>query len=280
MILYLNCDDNLTTFNKKNYLLKAAKRLGITFVKDLKDREGDNDYCLNIEPCSFKTGNRWTGVWEIDLLCDRPNTGEGWDSCNQIFLAGSYFPSRLKKHIDKTTLLFQACDSYLHKRTTEAKYDFVHCGTSGGGVYEERSRLVELLRKKYTFCDFGKDKTPEQYVNIISTARIQFIRSMKSVIAEGEVAQRFFECLAIGPVITNYVSDLELLGLTEGRDYFSYKTDGELLEKFDHLIKYPEFATTMAKKGRKKALMCHTYEHRLLSILNLVNDFNNNTNKP
>ena len=49
MILYLSCQDNPITFNKKNYLLRAAKRLGLYLIKDY-DGSSNPEYILNIEP--------------------------------------------------------------------------------------------------------------------------------------------------------------------------------------------------------------------------------------
>jgi spore maturation protein CgeB len=79
--------------------------------------------------------------------------------------------------------------------------------------------------------------------------------------------KRFFECLAIGPVLTNYVPDLESTGLIEGEDYLAYRTDAELLSKMKQLVTNPEFAQKIAINGRKKALELHTYEQRLETIL-------------
>lgn len=278
MKLFLNCEDNEITLNKKQYLLRATERLGITNVFDIKRREGDEptDYILNIEPYSFKKGNKWTGVWEIDLLCDRQQTGTDWPYVDAIFLAGMSYASRLHGFKNKIHYLFQACDPLIHKKVhTDNIYDFVQCGSMTATWHDERNRLVTLLREKYSFVDYGKDYKPEQYIKNISSARIQFIRSMKSGIADGEIAQRFFECLALGPVLTNYVKDLDYLGLDEGIDYFSYKNDYEMLTKFQYLIQYPNEALKMAENGRRKALMLHTYEHRLISILNILYESTN-----
>lgn len=274
MKLFLNCLDNEVTLNKKQYLLNSANRLGITNVVDIKARQGDEptDYILNIEPFGFLKGNKWTGVWEIDLLCDRIETSPShWAVSDVVFLAGMSYSDRLKGFEDKIVYLFQACDPTF-KRIGEPEYDFIQCGSMDSPLHDERSRLVSLLREKYTFAEFGKNHKPETYIQNLSKARVQFIRSMKSGVADGEIAQRFFECLAIGPVLTNYVEDLEHLGLVEGTDYYSYRNDKELLLKFKYLINNPSFADTMAKNGREKALMMHTYEHRLVSILNIIHE--------
>jgi hypothetical protein len=74
MIIWLNCQDNDITFNKKNYLLRAAERMtSVNIFRDIKTR-GDEplDFVLNITPYeSCIAGNQWTAVWELDQVCNR-----------------------------------------------------------------------------------------------------------------------------------------------------------------------------------------------------------------
>lgn len=273
MIVYLNCEDNNTTFNKKNYLLRAAERsggLGDTF-RDYKLWHPDAElrFVLNIVPYSkFVVGTQWTGVWELDQICDRQDAGANWNYADTIFLTALGLPDRLKNFFSsRHRLLFQACDPVLHERHGVGVYDFVQCGTAGDGIYSERSRLISLLNKKYTFWDFGKNYAPLEYVKNISKAKVQFIRSTHNTFATGEIAQRFFECLAMGPVLTNWVEDLNHTGLIEGEDYMAYRNDKELIEKMDLLVGDEALRNKIAKNGRNKALMYHSYEQRLMAIM-------------
>ncbi len=279
--LYLNCQNNEITFNKANYLMRAAARLGLEdYVVQYK--EGDApEYVLNIEPFGhFVTGSKWTGVWEIDLLCDRPElNASNWVASNDVFIAVSSIPGRLETERKRTTLLFQACDPELHRRIPDIKqeYDFVFSGTTGIHWYQERERLMAVLRNQFSFADLSKGHTPEQYVRRLNQARVQFVRSMKSPIADGELAQRFFECLAIGPVLTNYVDDLKHTGLVEGEDYLSYKDDSEMLLKMEYLVKNPEMRDKIFESGRRKAVLFHSYENRLASIINAIKEHDTET---
>lgn len=275
--LFLNCLDNEVTMNKKNYLLRAAERLGITNVVDIKRREGDEptDYILNIEPYTFLKGYKWTGVWEIDVLCDRQVMGPNWAFCDDIFIAVSTLPNRLKQGYKNVRLLLQACDKDLHKRNDKIAVDFdmVFATTSGAPYHTKRAELESKLAVRYITGLYGVGVRPEEYVSRLSRAKIQFVRSMNTGIAEGELAQRFFECLAIGPVITNKVKDLEYTNLVEGEDYFAYEDDDEMFRKIDILLTNKELADNMAESGRKKALIHHTYESRLMSIINIAKEY-------
>lgn len=272
--LFLNCIDNQITFNKKNYLMRAAKRLGIDYVQEIvsSHRQNSPENVLNIEPFDFLKGTRWTGMWAIDTLCGNSTFHDHLEKIDTVFIAGTTQQS-IGIWFDpyKEILLFQACDLALHRRipTITQEYDFVTSGSTGGDIYHERDRLFDILASEFTRKDYGKHHPPEEYINYINQAKVQLIRSM-NVGGQGEVAQRFFECLAIGPVLTNYVPDLLFLGLKEGYDYLSYSSDAECIEKMKQLLNDDIFRESIARNGRKKAVAFHTYEHRLMTILNIV----------
>lgn len=226
--MIFNCQDKIK--GKGFYLERAAERLGIEIKED--------GYVLNIEPYEFKKGDIWTGIWEIDLLLDRHEmTTENWSQADTIFTAISTIPPRFKNF--RTELLFQASDPQIHIKNPKYEYDIVFCGSKENPCYKERERIYNLIKEKFSFKDYGKNHSLQGYVDACNTARIQFIRSMKTDLAEGELAQRFWEGLAIGSVLTNYVPDLELTGLVEGKDYLSYRNDSDMLEKIDWMLKNP-----------------------------------------
>lgn len=276
MILWINCKDNEITYNKKQYLLRAAKRLGLTNVRDMATWTGDEerDAVLNIEPYSnFTTGSKWTGMWLIDTLFDKTFSQSDMVVSDDLFLAISDTTKQpyINNYKEKTTVLFQACDPSLHKRLDiEPEFDFIMCGTNGDTMHRQRAEYITHLKSSFTFDDFGKDHIPTEYVKMLNKARVQFIRSAGENPEQGEIAQRFFECLAIGPVLTNYVKDLEDTGLIEGVDYMSYKTLEEADAKMHKLIDDENLRNTIASNGRKKALIYHTYENRLVTILNFI----------
>lgn len=279
MKLYLNCDPNIgnVAFTKKDYLLYAANKLGINNIVDYQG-EKDVEYVLNIEPYStFVKGTKWTGIWEIDLLMDRLEMKEeNWEVADTIFIAISTIPKRMEKFRDKTKLLFQACEPDFHKYdpTIDKKYDFVLAGTQTLFIYKEREKAIQtLIKSGFSFADLGKNHAPKEYGMKLNKARVQFIRSMKTKIADGEIAQRFFECLAIGPVLTNRVEDLKKTGLKEGEDFLAYGDEAGMIRQMRDLINTPHYADKIAEAGRKKALTMHTYENRLQEILTWIQNF-------
>jgi len=184
MKLYLNCseDDAQLSFTKKDYLLRAAKRLGFDWIYNYQTKNIDDptEYVLNIEPFKkFVKGSKHTSIWEIDLIADRAELSmSDWVCTDEVFLANSLFPAKTIPFKEGVNILFQACDPELHKVVSvPEKYDFIFSGSMGGSMYEERERVYRLMSKYFTFKDFGKGHTPEQYVEYSNYARVQFIRS-------------------------------------------------------------------------------------------------------
>jgi len=287
MILYLNCYHAPTqvSWTKADYLMLAAKRLGWNWVlpyqNDTQSFKNDTnpEYVLNIEPFQkFIKGSKWTGIWEIDISLDRSEMNvSDWIASDTVLVANSNLPSRMKIFQGEKIVFFQACDPTIHKRMPliPQKYDFVFSGSAGFEIYKERSRMMDMLRfHKFTFQDFGKGHSLANYVRKINEGKVQFIRSVsKTPIAESQVEQRFFECLAIGPVLKDYHPDLEELGLVESKDFFWYRNDSEMIFKMRYLIDNPDFAKQMAANGRRKALLYHTYDHRLVAIKNIIQEY-------
>lgn len=271
MRVHINCEDNSITLNKKNYLVRASQRLGLDIFTGW-DPGVQAEYVLNIEPYSvLGKGSKWTGVWFIDTLLDNVKFNSEFPYVDTVFLAGT---SHKIPYQNNHRLLFQAADSDIHKvLPVEKDCDFILAGTMGLDIYRERERCIELLKKEgFQYVGAGKNFSGLDYTKQLNRARVQFIRSME-VDKHGEIAQRFFECLAIGPVLTNDTEDLIHTGLVEGEDYLSYSNDEEMVQKMHKLIDDPDYAQIIAENGRYKSQMYHQYEHRLITILKVINEY-------
>jgi len=269
MNLYLNSekDEGLVTWTKKDYLLAAAERLGLDFVKDDNAIPGEKDYVLNIQPCVIHKGKEWTGLWHIDVQLDS-DFPDYYKDVDSVFVASSMGIRPIPSQI----VMFQACDPTFHRPEAEKTHDLVFCGSMGPvTIYKERARLFALLENKYDCATVPDRNPPNKYIDIISTARVQLVQPGFTKKSEcGMCAQRFFECLGIGPVLCAYSPDLDLLGLVEGRDYLAYRDDKELISNMDKLLASKKLRDRIAKSGRQMALHLHSYEHRLISIINHV----------
>jgi hypothetical protein len=250
--------------------MRAAKRIGSeTFVE--YSNASPKEYVLNIEPCTVKAGTKWSGLWHIDVLLNNDYVNH-YGEMDTVFLSSD---QGLEGVPDNGQVLFQALDPELHKRTNgEPKYDFVLCGSMGSGTYQARSEAVEELKKEFTYKDYQHGHPPEVYVENVSNAKVQFIRTGEGG-GKGALAQRFFEGLGMGPVLTNWTDDLPLTGLVEDVDYMAYRDHKEMMKKMHMLIDDKDLRGKIAYNGRRKALMYHSYEQRLMAIYNVVKDYEN-----
>lgn len=272
MIIYLNADSGGFSFNKKDYLLRAAKRMDWLMFQDVRDAIGPIDYLLNIQPCNLKRGGKWSGLWHIDVSLDS-HFPDQYGEMNTIFVASSVGI----RPYDKQIVMFQALDPELHRRIPEIKqdFDFTICGHGGSseGCYGKRGHVYDILQKKYKYNPGGGGLPPEKFVVEYNRAKVQVVQPCMGSNGWGMCAQRFFECLGIGPVLCDWTPDLELLDLKDGEDYMSYKSDSELIEKMDLLLADENLRNKIFENGRRKALASHTFEHRLVTIFNIVKDY-------
>lgn len=289
--------------NKAQYLLKAAQRWNLpvrSYMDTVSRGEIPDDFVLNVQPYKngFHEGKKWTGTWEIDCLIHRDTLGKEWFKCDTVFLANDV---KWLKPSSKFYLLYQACDPTYYNKLMKRKKDFVYIGNfsdlyyyrdfgyedgplhDDADVYGERKRCINLLQKevlkrRHTLFLLntaahleGSRMKIKDYLRKSSEGRVMFIHSML-VHGEGELGQRFFEMLPIGPVLTNYVPELANLDLVEDVDYMAYRDDEEMVYKFNKLVEDAGLRDRIAISGSKKAYAAHTYGHRLKEILKYLKE--------
>ena len=294
-ILYLNSGKQ-DVLNKADYLLSMVNTLGITNIQPISNVEHSPlppEYVLNIQPYSrnFRVGTKWTGVWEIDCLINRAQMQWYWKIADTIFMANRV--DWLECPPKKVRYLMQACLPELYNFEVHQQYDLVQIGTmrdeayfkdygipdeaktkAGRDVYDiykTRREVFEKLQAKYNVLVYDHPgRLPvKEYLEILSRGKIQFIRSM-DVMGEGEIAQRFFESLPMGPVLTNYAQDLDWLNLTPDGDYCVYYNDEEMFSKIDELLGNDALRSDIAMHGREKAFKEHSFENRIKEIMDYL----------
>lgn len=294
-ILYLNVgvprlgNDimKMTIKSKADYLELAAQAEGIDYVRRWEEGCGA-EYVLNIHPyhkdykiVEWRKGSKWTGNWEMDNLVCRERQQESWDQTDTVFLCNRF---QWKPHYPrKFEYLYEACWPPLYEEV-DPVVDFVQIGTLKDehhwrdfgvngpcpqtDIYTERRRLYSLLSTKYQVEYHNEYQTVREYLSTLSRGRIQFIQSMH-VLGENEIAQRFWESLPIGPVLTCYSPTLDNLDLVEGEDYLVYRSDTDLMEKAHWLLTDKNYYNKIKQQGRKAAKR-HTYIQRLNQLISYL----------
>lgn len=294
-VLYIN-NGKQDVLSKGDYLLSAAKKMGLTNVQAFGESiklSSPPEYVLNVQPYAknFKVGTKWVGSWEVDCLINREQMMWYWGKLDTVFMANRV--DWLEMVPKKVRYLMQACDPDLYNFKVEQKYDMVQIGSvkdiaywrdygirddnykykesSDFDIYKTRTEVWDKLKERYNvFVYKAAERLPvKEYLQILAQGKIQFIRSM-DVMGEGEIAQRFFESLPMGPVLTNYAQDLDYLNLTPDADYCFYRDEEEMFEKIDWLLGDRFIRDDIAMHGREKAYKEHTYEIRLREILDYL----------
>lgn len=267
MKIYLNSDHNDLTWNKTQYLLAADKRLGLNVYEQHRDNSQVEEYVLNVQPFTFRTGTKWTGLWHIDVTLDSDIPEKYYGDVDTIFIASS----QSQWNNPKQRVLFQAADLELHKpdKHIPKNYDFIMCGSMDSAIYMPRKGIFDVLKNRFNGHDFGKGFAYNKYISKYNEARVQWIHPGVGPGNKTMAAQRIFESMAIGPTLTYWTEDLPLLGLVDGKDFITYKSSEEALQGMEKLLD-PVFGEKVFKSGREKIALYHTYEHRAMSIINTI----------
>ena len=158
-----------------------------------------------------------------------------------------------------------ACDPDLHAAAPrERDLDVAFVGTDGG---VPRKFYLQALRERYPNSAIGTADYTQLGLRY-GRARVGFNYSIAN-----DVNMRVFEVLASGALlVTNALphDDLSTLGLKESMHYMAYRGAGELFPTIDKALADPEGSRRIAEAGREAALSRHTYRHRMIELLRVV----------
>ena len=241
-----------------HYIDIAATQLGIEVITDL---EAQADVILNIDSCSKYAYSR-EGVpsfyWETDSWYPRERI-LGFDKQTRIFYGGCLDDGI--RYPANAIYLPLAADINLHRPIpVEKKYDIVMIGRTGG-EYTERDRVINLLKSKYNIY-VGETEAGIPYSTAMSKGKLILHRS----VTDFNIGMRFFEGMAIGTLIANYIEGMNLLA-TPFMHYIPFRNDKELVENIDYYLSHPKEVNRIAVKSQALVMEKHTYINRLLEIL-------------
>ena len=155
-----------------------------------------------------------------------------------------------------------ACDAHIHAPVeTAAVWDLAFIGNDGG---IPRKFYLQALRERYPQSFIGTAAYTDMG-RLYSQARVGFNYSIGD-----DVNMRIFEVLAAKTcLVTNALShtDLEDLGLRDGKELVLYRSPCGLFDILDTLIHEPREAQRIAEAGHAAAVALHTYAHRVQAML-------------
>jgi hypothetical protein len=145
--------------------------------------------------------------------------------------------------------------------------DISFVGAASMPVHRERARLLHLLAEHFSIGDLERVHG-DDYCRHTCSGRLTFNHS-----AIEDLNMRIFEALAMGcPLLTNRESAHNgLLDLFEdGKHLIVYDSDEDLLRKVQHYLNDEAACAAIARRGREEVIACHTYDHRVSEILEVV----------
>ena len=154
-----------------------------------------------------------------------------------------------------------ACDPDLHRPLDEEKiYDVGFIGRFIDG--DGRKEVIEAIKDKFNVYVSTNTKS-EDISKELSRCKVLF-----NHIRYEEINIRFFESLAIGAQVVTYTPNLHLYA-TEGKDYLTFKTVTEAIDKINSLLLDDNKRNKMASNARESALR-NTYKHRAEEMLHFI----------
>ena len=256
------------------YIEKAFRDLGWNVYR-VGEELPKLDFVLNIEPCDkiLHFPNTPTVYIEYDSFRHQGSETAMYEQ-SDIVLIGSN-PQDLRTFpypANKTHWLPFAADPEIHKPFPQKKeYDIVFVGRLDGDEhYGERHRVLDVLAKHFNLLK-TKTEWGIPYSQALSKGEIIFNCS-----ASYDINMRFFEGMAIGTLLTNYVPNLWQVATPYKHfiPYYPSDDDSDLLWKVEYLLKHKRERVKIAKESRKWVVGNHTYKHRAKQIIELVNKWN------
>lgn len=254
------------------YIEKAFKDLGHNVYRSAKGLP-KLDFVLNIEPCDeiIHYPNIPTVYVEYDSFRHQGREKERYDQSDIVLIGSnprdiSSFPYPR----EKTYWLPFAADPEYHKPLLEKKeYDIVFVGRLDGDEhYGERHRVLDVLDKHFNLLK-TKTEWGLPYSKALSKGKIIFNCS-----ASHDINMRFFEGMAVGTLLTNYIPNLWQAASPYKHfiPYYPSDDDSDLLWKVEYLLNHKTERRKMAKESRDWVINNHTYKHRAKLIIKLIQE--------
>jgi len=158
-----------------------------------------------------------------------------------------------------------ACDPDYHK--PKQKYDKIHDICFIGSVQPHwQSRRIERLDKLFKSVPnfWTGNKFFEEATIKYAQSKIVFNSAHSN-----DINMRVFEAMCSGTCLLTDKQDWQGL-FEDDRYFFDYKSDEEMVDKANRLLKNEKFRTEMEIKAQNLVLSKHTYLHRCKEILKTI----------
>lgn len=183
-----------------------------------------------------------------------------WVFCNQMRAAEEFIRDGIPK--DRCLWLPHAAEPKAYpKKDSIKKFDVSFVGNVGNW---DRVDFLDRMFKEFPNFFYGK-RLFEEAADIYSTSKIVLNISIKD-----DINMRVFEALATGSfLLTNELTTLPHL-FQDGVHLVTYKNHDDAVEKAKYYLDHDEEREKIAEAGYREFIGKHTYEHRLRTVLDIV----------
>ena len=235
-----------------------------------------------------------TALWTIDAPLNFQPIIDSAPFYDHIFCQGTEAIELLDQEgIQGAQWLPMACDPDEHRPvelSAEEKERYGNDVVFVGSYYQGRAELFEGLvnfdlgiwgpgwekleaKSKLRKCIKGSHTPPSEWLKIYSASKIVLVTHYQDSEERFPVYQaspKIFEAMACGAfVISDNQRDVFSL-FKDGEHLIRFDNPGELVEKIKYYLDHPDERKEVAKRGRKEVLKNHTYEHRIETLLSVV----------
>lgn len=259
----VNCDAIDKPGTSGYYVERACRSLGFkTYRPDNHPKEVD--LVINIEPCYiYRAAGAPSVYWEIDSYLHKGGNQDHYTQADLVFIGTN--PKEITQYAypkGKTIFLPVAADPKLHRPyPSDQPFDLVFVGRIDGG-YGGRREVLDRLSERYQ-VKISQANPGREYSQAMSQGKLIFNKNT----GLEEINSRFYEGMAIGALVTNYVPEMDKLAKPHVH-YIPYSDDLE--EQIDRYLADPDARAAIARNGRQLVLKRHTWAHRVKSILAYV----------
>lgn len=184
------------------------------------------------------------------------------------FIAQKEFVERLHQDgLRQVHWLPLACAPEIYPaENLDRRFDVAYVGSSSASVHPIRHALLASIRKEFPNAFIGT-AGPQEMGRIYAQSKIVFNKSVNN-----DFNMRYFEAAGAGAVLLT--DPARNNGIEEvfavGEHYLEYHDEQMLLAQIRDLLRDPERCCRIADAVRRHALAHHTYKHRAVQLLEIV----------
>lgn len=153
---------------------------------------------------------------------------------------------------------------------TQKIYDVGWVGRLDGQSYSLRRRYINGLQERFVMNGIDRYYTLDEMANIYQQSKIVINLSRDDYLQDANL--RCFEVMASGALlITPRPTELSEIGFIEGTHYVTFENENQMYEIVEYYLKNEEERELIAQSARKFVLEKHTYDARVQTIFDTLN---------